>query len=169
MARPWPAATPTKFADAYSLATPYGTVTVSQGGRSVAFELYSDVRQSMHTSALFSYLQRLRQKGVSRFNTDHIHINGRDRTLDLNRGKARLDLIYEQHGKLVECELKTRREIGLEVTAQQLIELTKHCERLHLLVPRGCLEEAATILGMLNLDHKIIIEQYDFLEEDESD
>lgn len=169
MAKNWPDATPTRFTDTYSLATPYGTVTVSQGGRQVTFELYSDVRQSMHNSALFAYLQHLRQHGVNRFNTDHIHINGRDRTLALDRGKAKLDLVYEERGKLIECELKTRRELGLETTAQQLQEFVRRCERLHLLVPRGCLDEAATILGMLNIDQKITIEQYDFLIEEEDD
>jgi hypothetical protein len=151
--------------DAYTLSTPYGLVTIANGGRSVTFELFSDVKQSVHNTALFGYLQRLRQHGVTRYNSDHIHIRGRDRTLDLVRGKARLDLVYESKGRIIECELKTRRELGLETTALQLKELIKYCERLQLLVPRGCLDEAATILGMLGMDGRITIVPYDYLEE----
>jgi hypothetical protein len=153
--------------DAYSLSTPYGVVTIAHDGRSITFELFSDVRQSIHNTALFNYLQRLKQQGITRYNTDHLNIKGRDRTLSLDRGKARLDLVYEQRGKLIECELKTRREIGLELTARQLTELVKRCENLQLLVPRGCTEEAAIILNMLNLDHRITIVAYDYVEEGE--
>lgn len=159
---------PRKLDESYTLSTPYGLVIVSNHGRKVTFELYEDIRQSMHNTALFNYTQRLRQRGITRWNTDHLHISGRDRTLDLKRGKAVLDLVYESRGKLYECELKTRREIGLEVTAQQLTELTRHVERLQLLVPRGCLDEAAQILAVLNLDHKITIVPYDYFE-DETD
>lgn len=149
----------------YSLATPYGTVSVSNNGRSVTFELFDDVKQSVHSTSLFTYLQRLRQEGVTRYNVDHLNIAGRDRTLDLRRGKARLDLVYEHRGIIVECELKTRREIGLETTAQQLTELVKRCEHLQLLVPRGSMDEAATILNMLNLDSRVNIVPYDYVEE----
>src|SRR3972149_10025276 len=150
--------------DTYSLATPYGIVTISNGGRRVEFELFSDVKQSVHNTALFGYLQRLRQCGITRYNSDHVYIRGRDRTLDLTRGKARLDLAYEDKGRIMECELKTRRELGLETTAIQLKEFVKHCEHLQLLVPRGCLEEAATILGMLNMDSRVTIVPYDYVE-----
>lgn len=153
--------------DAYSLSTPYGIVTISEGGRSIKFDLYPDVRQSQHNVALFGYIQQLRKKGVTEFNTDHIRIVGRDRMLSLARGKAKLDLVYHWRGKLYECELKTSREVGLDITAQQLMEMAKHCENLHLLVPRGCLEEAATILAMINLDHHVTIEPYDATEEQE--
>ncbi|MBA7572285.1 hypothetical protein ES708_14064 [subsurface metagenome] len=152
---------PARPMDTYSIATPYGTVTISQGGRKVTFDLYSDIKQSRHNTALFTYVQQLKSQGISRFNTDHLNIPGRDKTMSLVRGKARLDLIYEQGGKTYECELKTSREIGLDVTARQLTELVKWCDRLTLLVPRGCLEEAATILNMINLDHQITIAPYD--------
>jgi hypothetical protein len=152
---------PTERMDTYAVTTPYGIVTISNGGRSVSFELYGDIRQSIHNSALFAYLQQLRKQGVTRFNTDHLHVPNRDRTLSLQRGKARLDLIYEVKGQLRECELKTRREIGLEVTAQQLTELVKYCPKLYLLVPRGCLDEAATVLSMLNILEYVTVTPYD--------
>lgn len=147
--------------DTYTVSTPYGTVTISDGGRTVTFELYSDIRQSRHNTALFAYLQQLIKKGITRFNTDHLNLTGRDKSLSLIRGKAKLDLVYENKGKIYECELKTSREIGLDVTAIQLKEFVKHCEHLILLVPRGCIEEASTILHMINLSHHIAIQPYD--------
>lgn len=147
--------------DTYQLSTPYGTVTVSEGGRRVTFDLYSDVRESQHSIALFGYVQALQKMGVTRFNSDHVRIVGRDRSLSLTRGKAKLDLVYEFKGKLHECELKTSREIGLDVTARQLVELTQHVENLILLVPRGCLEDASNVIKLINLDHRITLEPYD--------
>ena len=154
-------ATPHRPMDTYTVSTPYGTVTISEGGRKVTFELYSDIRQSRHNSALFAYLQQLIKNGVTRFNTDHLNITGRDKSLSLTRGKAKLDLVYIRQGKTYECELKTHREVGLDLTAIQITELAKHCERLIVLVPRGSMEDMATILHMINLDHKIAIQPYD--------
>lgn len=159
---------PARPMDTYTVSTPYGTVTISDGGRTITFELYSDIRQSTHNAALFAYLQKLLKQGVTRYNIDHLNLVGRDRTLSLARGKAKLDLVYEHQGKLYECELKTSREIGLDLTAQQLIELVKHCEHLIVLVPRGCIEEMATILHMINLDHRIAIQPYDSFDYEES-
>ncbi|MBA7486474.1 hypothetical protein ES707_22033 [subsurface metagenome] len=105
-------ATPTRPMDTYTVSTPYGTVTISDGGRKVAFELYSDIRQSRHNTALFAYLQHLIKSGVTQYNTDHLNISGRDKSLTLKRGKAKLDLVYSLRGKTYECELKTSREIG---------------------------------------------------------
>ena len=159
-------AAPTRPMDTYTVSTPFGTVIISDGGRRVAFELYSDIRQSRHNQALFTYIQKLQKEGIERFNSAHIAIAGTDRRLSLNRGKAILDLIYVKNGRTYECELKTSREIGLDLTAQQLTELVKYCERLIVLVPRGCLEEMSTILHMINLDHRIAIQPYDALEDD---
>ncbi len=155
---------PARPMDTYTVSTPFGTVIISDGGRKVAFELYSDIRQSRHNQALFTYIQQLQKRGVSQFNTDHITIAGSDRRLSLTRGKAKLDLVYSRNGKTYECELKTSREIGLDITAQQLKELAKHCERLIVLVPRGKMEEMSTILHMINLDQRIAIEPYDSFE-----
>ena len=70
--------------DTYTVSTPFGTVIISDGGRRVAFELYSDIRQSRHNQALFTYIQHLQKLGVTQFNTDHITIAGADRRLSLN-------------------------------------------------------------------------------------
>jgi len=147
--------------DTYTVSTPFGTVIISDGGRKVAFELYSDIRQSRHNQALFTYIQQLLKQGVTQFNTDHITIAGRDRRFSLTRGKSKLDLVYVQDGQTYECELKTNREVGLDITAIQLKELAKHCERLIVLVPRGSMEEMTTILHMINLDHHIAVAPYD--------
>jgi len=152
---------PARPMDTYTISTPFGTVIISDGGRRVAFELYSDIRQSRHNQALFTYIQQLGKRGVTQFNTDHITIAGRDKRLSLTRGKAKLDLVYVHEGRTYECELKTSREIGLDITAQQLREFAKHCERLIVLVPRGCIEEMSTILHLINLNQHITIEPYD--------
>lgn len=159
--------TPARPMDTYSVSTPYGVVTISDGGRKITFELYSDVRQSRHNTALFTYVQHLLKNGLIRFNTDHLNIPGRDKTLSLTRGKAKLDLAYVKNGKLHECELKTSREIGLDITAIQLKELSKYCEQLIVLVPRGCIEEMSTILNMINLTRLITIQPYDSFEDEE--
>ena len=153
--------------DTYTVSTPFGTVIISDGGRKVAFELYSDIRQSRHNQALFTYIIHLQKRGVTRFNTDHITIAGRDRRLSLTRGKAKLDLVYSLDGKTYECELKTSREVGLDITAQQLRELAKHCERLIVLVPRGKMEDMSIILHMINLNQFISIEPYDSTEDED--
>jgi len=159
--------TPGRPMDTYTVSTPYGTVTISEGGRKVTFDLYSDIRQSRHNNALFAYLQQLKKQGVTNFNTDHLNLVGRDKSLALKRGKAKLDLVYTLKGKTYECELKTSREIGLDLTAQQLTEMVKYCEHLIVLVPRGCLEEMSTILHLCNLNHLIAIQPYDALEDEE--
>lgn len=158
---------PRRAMDTYTVSTPYGTVTISDGGRTVTFELYSDIRQSRHNTALFTYLQQLKKQGVTSFNTDHLNLAGRDKTLSLTRGKSKLDLVYVQRGKTYECELKTNREVGLDITAQQLTELAKYCEHLIVLVPRGSMEDMATILHMINLDHRIAVQPYDAVEDED--
>ena len=68
--------TPARPMDTYSVSTPFGIVTISDGGRKITFELYSDVRQSRHNTALFTYVQYLLKSGLTRFNTDHLNIPG---------------------------------------------------------------------------------------------
>lgn len=160
--------TPTRPMDTYTVSTPYGIVTISDGGRRVTFQLYDDIHQSRHNTALFAYLEQLKKRGITRYNISHIMIDGRDRTLGLKRGNARLDLVYMDQGKLFECELKTNREVGLDLTAIQLTELAKHCERLVVLVPRGSMEEMSTILHLINLSHCIAIQPYDEYEEEDN-
>lgn len=157
---------PRRPMDTYTVSTPYGTVCISQGGRKVIFELHSDIHQSRHSQALFAYLEQLKKLGVTRYNVDHLNVVGRDKTLGLKRGTAKLDLVYYFKGKIYECELKTSREIGLDLTAIQLKQFAKFCERLIVLVPRGCTEEMTTILNMINLSQFVAIQPYDSLDGD---
>lgn len=151
----------------YQLTTPYGVISVSQDGRQIVFQLWEDVRQSIHNKALFSYFQQLTKRGISRLNCDHLTIPGLDKSLNLDRGKARLDLCYMNKARLVEIELKTHREIGLDRTRLQLAELVKHCQNLVVVVPRRDMEEMLTILRMLNLDKQITVDSYELLDDEE--
>ena len=155
--------------DDYSIPTPFGMLTISRNGRRITYDLHPGIKQSRHNVALYGYVERLLKNGVTRLNTSHIRVRGRDRTLSLTRGKAKLDLVYYRNGKIYECELKTSREIGLDVTAVQLTELCRHVDDLTLLVPAGRLEEADTICKLINLRHQITIEAYDGAGEDEDE
>jgi hypothetical protein len=148
------------------ITTPYGVVTISNGGRRVTFDLWEDVRQSIHHKALFSYYQQLTKKGISNINCDHIELPGLNRSLSLKRGKARLDCVYTHKGKTVEVELKTHREIGLDVTRIQLAELVKHCQNLIVVVPRQDMENAHVILQMIGLEKRVTIDTYELFEEE---
>ncbi|MDD5488951.1 MAG: hypothetical protein PHH49_08365 [Candidatus Omnitrophica bacterium] len=153
-------------ADTYTLSTPYGIVSVSQAGRRISFELFTDVRESMHHKALFHYCQSLKKRGITRYNVAHLHLPDTDRSINLKRGSAYLDLAYYHRGILFECELKTNREIGLDRTASQLKELSKHCENLRVLVPTGSMADMATILHMIHLDQKISVDTYEYTDEE---
>lgn len=155
-------------AEGYSISTPYGVVSVTNDGRRIIFDLYDDVRQSIHNKALFSYYQALTKQGVNRINVAHLNITGLDKRLKLNRGKAILDMVYMQRAHIVEVELKTRREVGLDRTRTQLQELVQYCENLVVVVPRHSMEEMHQILVLTGLEKKIKVDTYE-LYEDEQD
>ena len=148
------------------MATPYGMVNVTEDGRRITFQLWDDVRQSIHHKALFSYYQQLKKRGIERINVDHLDIVGLDRSLDLKRGKAKLDMVYQVRGKLTEIELKTHREVGLDITARQLSELARYCQNLIVVVPRIDTENMYTILDMIGLRQKITVDTYELLEDE---
>ena len=152
--------------DTYAVSTPYGIVYISDSGRKITFQLHEDVRESIHHKALFGYVQQLRKRGIVKYNVAHLDLPGLDKSLNLRRGKAILDLAYEYRGKLYECELKTHREIGLDRTAQHLTELARYSENLIVLVPRGAMEEMRTILGMINLIDQVKVDCYDSQEDE---
>lgn len=165
-----PAATPIHQAlDQYSLATPYGVLTISNHGRRISFELFDDIRQSEHNIALHNYIQQLKRKGVTKFNNDHITVPGANRSYSLVRGKARLDAVYYQDGSIHELELKTTPQIGSERTHKQLKELAKYCHNLILVVKRGDQEEAATILNMVGLATQVKVDTYEIYQEEDHD
>ena len=155
--------------DQYTIATPYGTLTIANQGRSITFNIHDDIRQSEHNVALYNYVQQLKRRGITKFNNDHIAIPGANRGYNLTRGKARLDLLYYDKGKIYEVELKTTQQIGTERTHMQLAELAKHSTNLVLVVKRQDSEEARTILNMVNLDHQVKVDTYEIYEEDDND
>lgn len=155
--------------DTFSLATPYGIVSISNKGRTIAFTMYDDIRHSEHNIALYNYIQQLKRRGLASFNNDHIAIPGANRALNLYRGKARLDAVYYLDGHIHEVELKTPAQLGLERTHKQLVELVKHCSNLILVVKRGDQEEASTILNLLGLETRVKVDTYEIYEEEDSD
>ena len=157
---------PGRRGDTYAVSTPYGVVYISDSGRKITFQLHDDVRESIHNKALFTYVQQLRHRGIVKYNVAHLDLPGLDKSLDLHRGKAILDLVYYHRGKLYECELKTHREIGLDRTAEQLTEFCKYCQNLIILVPRGGMEEMSTILSLINLADSATVDCYDLPSED---
>jgi len=155
--------------DQYTIATPYGSLTVSNNGRRITFEIFDDIRQSEHNVALYNYVQQLKRNGIAKFNNDHIIIAGANRTYNLVRGRARLDLVYYHQAKIYEVELKTTQQIGSDRTHKQLVELDKHCHNLILVVKRQDMEEARTILNMINLDTRVKVDTYEIYEEEDND
>jgi len=147
--------------DAYTISTPYGQVIISDHGRSVTFSIWDDVKQSEHNAALFRYVEHLHQSGIDRINADHISLPYLHPEIPLARGDRKLDVVYYKGPRIFECELKTRRELGLDVTARHLRDLVKRCENLIVLVPQDELEEARTIIEIIELTGKIIIETYE--------
>jgi hypothetical protein len=155
-----------KKAEGYSVSTPYGLITVSNDGRRITFDLWDDVRQSVHNKALFSYYQALTKRGVNKINVAHLNLTGLDKSLKLPRGNAILDMAYIHRGHIVEVELKTRREVGLNRTAEQLIELAQHCENLVVVVPRHSMEEMHQILVLTGLEKKVTVDTYELFEDE---
>jgi hypothetical protein len=101
-------------------------------------------------------------------NVSHLKISGLDKSLKLARGQAILDMVYMHRGHLVEIELKTRREVGLDRTRLQLQELSQYCQNLVVVVPRRSMEEMHQVLLLIGLDKQIKVDTYE-LYEDEQD
>ena len=151
-------------ADGYKIGTPYGILSVSQDGRQVVFRLWDDVRQSIHNKALFSYYQALIKRGITKVNCDHLELPGLDRSIDLHRGKARLDIVYFDKGRIVEVELKTHREVGIDRTRLQLTEMVPHCQNLIIAVPRQDTENMNEVLVIIGLEKQVTVDAYDLYE-----
>lgn len=147
--------------DAYTISTPYGQVIISDQGRSVTFQIWDDVKQSEHNAALYRYVEHLHQSGVERINADHISLPYLRPDIPLTRGPRKLDVVYFKGPRIFECELKTRRELGLEVTARHLRDLSKYCQNLIVLVPRDEQEEARIILEVIQLTDKVKVDTWE--------
>lgn len=148
-----------------TLATPYGEVIISEQGRSITYRLFSDLRHSEHNFYLFNYAQQIISSGVDRFNIDHLSLPNADKSIPLTRGKARLDMVYYRGMKIFEVELKTHTQLGVDHTRRQLIETTRYCKNLILVVPAYLRDEAEQLLQLLDLPAKIAIDTYPLVSE----
>jgi len=143
------------------ITTPYGLVEIKNSGRTITYTLFGDIHTSTHHKALMYYYQKLLRRGITQINIAHLRLPGLDKTLDLKRGNAILDLAYTHRGRLYEVELKTSKELGEEDSAQQIEELARHCTNLVLAVPMAATQEAWTILTILKLTKDITLDAYD--------
>lgn len=119
------------------ISTEYVTVTVAEDGKEINIKLADGVKISRHQNQLRSYVERLYESGVKRINADQITLPYLDKSLNLSRGNRRLDLVYYKNKRIYECEFKTRRECGLDITYNQIEDMKKHCTNFILLIPQS--------------------------------
>lgn len=144
-----------------SIETDYFTVSVSEDGRHLAIDLSPDVKQNPHAIALRGFVNYLHNLGVERINADHIGSEFLDRSIKLERGNRRLDLVYYHNNRWYECELKTLYECGLNRTYKQVQDQAKYCDTLTLLVPRDQIEYVNSNLKTYNIQN-IVVDTYEY-------
>ena len=135
-----------------TIMTKYAVIRIYDDGRRVEHELHQSINSSPHHLALTEYVERLIKKGINNLNCDHIGVDFCNRKLDLKRGNRRLDLIYYNGNQLVECELKTEHETGLNRTYDQLAHMSNFCTNLVFLVPRSKIEYCREMLKARNIN-----------------
>ena len=119
------------------ISTEYVTVTVAEDGKEINIKLADGVKISRHQNQLRSYVEKLYSQGIKKINADQINLPYLNKSLKLTRGKRRLDLVYYKDGRIHECEFKTRRECGLDITYHQIEDMKKHCQNFILLIPQS--------------------------------
>ena len=142
-----------------TIMTKYAVIRIYDDGRRVEHELHDSIKQSNHHPALTEHVKKLIKRGISNFNCDHISADFCNRSLDLKRGNKKLDLIYHDGTKFIECELKTEGETGLNRTYEQLEQMSQHCQNLVLLVPRHKIEFCREMLKNRNIN-RVTIDTY---------
>jgi len=142
-------------------ATPYGWVEVSRGGKSVAFHLFANMKASAHDRALLNVVMQLYRGGVKQINADHLTLPFLDKALDLRRANRTLDFVYHANGKLHECELATRRQVGLDATCQKIRDLLNWCQSLEIWVPKTEEVNAHEVLTIAGLFGKLEVITYE--------
>lgn len=143
------------------LSNDYLKIHVGNHGRKVVIELNDSIKRSPHTQALSRYVKHLFNSGLDRINCDHVYFDFLDRSINLNRGDKRLDIVYFKNGQMYECELKGPREVGLERTYKQLETTTKHCKVVTLLVPRDKLEFVKDNLLARKINN-VVVDTYEY-------
>jgi len=119
------------------ISTEYVTVTVTEDGKEINIKLSDGVKISRHQNQLRAYVEKLYSQGIKKINADQINLPYLNKSLKLTRGKRRLDLVYYKEGRIHECEFKTRRECGLDITYHQIEDMKKHCKNFILLIPQS--------------------------------
>ena len=119
------------------ISTEYVTVTVTEDGKEITIKLADGVKISRHQNQLRAYVEKLYSQGIKKINADQISLPYLNRGLNLIRGNRRLDLVYYKEGRIHECEFKTRRECGLDITYHQIEDMKKHCQNFILLIPQS--------------------------------
>ena len=142
------------------ITTPYRTIKISPDGRQVIDEIHQSVKKSPHTTNLINYVTKLHERGVDRINCDHVYFDFLDRSMNLNRGKRRLDIIYYKNNQLFECELKGPREVGLQRTWEQVNDMSKECNVLTLLVPLDKMEFCKEQLNLWDIEG-VVVDTYE--------
>jgi len=145
-------------------ATPYGWIDIDRGGKSVSFHLYSDMRASAHDRALLSVVMQLHRGGVEQINVDHLDLPFLDKALTLVRANRRLDFVYYANRTLHECELLSRRQVGLESTCEKIRDLLNWCTTLEIWIPKKEEVNAHEVLTIAGLFGKVQVITYEEVE-----
>lgn len=140
--------------------TDFFVIIADPDGRGFNVRLQQHIKAAPHNQALIRYVKKLYDSGVERINADQISLDFLDRSLNLIRGNRRIDIVYIKNNRIVECELKTDYECGLDRTYKQLKEQQPHCENLTLLVPLNRVEDVRKILKLKKL-YKINVDTYE--------
>lgn len=131
--------------------TDYFIITVSDEGKNINIQLQNGVKCNRHHNDLLRYVEYLYKSGVDSIRADHIDLPYFHKNINLKRGNRRLDIVYYIDGRIYECEFKTKREIGLDITYSQLKQQQQFCENLILLCPRSEMEYAQHCLNVLGI------------------
>ncbi len=142
-------------------ATPYGWVEITRGGKSISFNLFANMKASTHDKSLLSVVMQLYRAGITEINADHLNLPFLDQGLDLRRLNRTLDLVFIANGKLHECELATRRQVGLDSTWAKIRDLLGSCKNLEVWIPKAEQTNAHEILTITGLYGKLDLVTYE--------
>lgn len=138
----------------------YVTVSVYEDGKHIEIDIADGVKVLRHQTHLKAYVEKLWQSGITKLNADQISLPYLDKSINLKRGDKRLDLVYYKNGRIHECEFKTHRECGLDITYSQVKGQKKYCENFILLVPSEDLIYVQDMINTLRL-HGVTVTPYD--------
>lgn len=142
------------------IVTPFVTIRVSNDGREINIKLHEDIKKGEHTAGVYAYYEKLKARGISNINADHIKVQGLDRGINLNIHGKKPDIIYKHNGSPVIVEIKTKKSVGKDDTRKQLEHWIKWDYRPVLVVPEDSIYEARQIVYVLGMEKKVDIDYY---------